>query len=169
MVAGAAAVLPGLLSGCDDQPTSSGTPGAPEASGNQPEATPSTDPVLVAALLTAAGQVQQLSQRYSAIGQTFPALRPQLATGIKHHAAHVAKLKELGGSEPTAPAGKLPAVPKTAAAALAELASREQKVSVAHATAAGKVNGPAARLLAMVAASESQLAAALTPPKKAAR
>jgi hypothetical protein len=55
-----------------------------------------------------------------------------------------------------------------AAAALADLAGREQQLSVAHATAAGKVSGEPARLLAMVAAAESQLAASLTK-KRAAR
>jgi hypothetical protein len=44
---------------------------------------------------------------------------------------------------------------------VADLAAREQKLSVAHATAAVRVSGPAARLLASIAASEAQLAATL--------
>lgn len=165
-----AALLAGsvaLATGCDDEPDRSGTPGSTEGPGGPTQPPPSTDPVIVAALMTAATQVQQLALRYSTIGQAFPALRGRLAMGVKHHAAHVAKLKEVGGSEPARP-GQLPPVPKTTAAALADLASREQKLSVAHATAAAKVSGPAARLLAQVAASESQLAAALAPPKKKA-
>ena len=164
LAAGSAA----LLTGCDDEPDRSGTPGATETPGATSQPPPSTDPAIVAALMTAATQVEQLTLRYSTISQAFPTLRNQLATGVKHHASHVARLKEVGGSEPAQP-GKLPALPKTATAALADLASREQKLSVAHATAAAKVTGQAARLLAMVAASESQLAATLTPPKKAAR
>jgi hypothetical protein len=166
LAAGAAAV-PILATGCQDEPDRSGTPGATEGPGGGSQPPPSSDPAVVAALTTAATQVEQLALRYSAVGQAFPALRPQLANGVSFHAAHVTKLKEVGGFEPAQP-GKLPPLPKTAAAALADLAGREQKLSVAHATAAGKVSGEPARLLAMLAASESQLAASLTK-KRAAR
>ncbi|ADB32001.1 cell divisionftsk/spoiiie [Kribbella flavida DSM 17836] len=163
LVAGAAA----LASGCDDEPDRSGTPGAstgPDGSVQAPE--PSADPEVVAALTTAATQIQQLALRYSSTSQTFPALRTRLSSGVRSHAAHVAKLKELGGFEPPQP-GKLPPLPKASAAALADLASREQRLSVAHATAAAKLTGPPARLLATIAASESQLAAVLTAKKAA--
>jgi hypothetical protein len=157
-----------VLAGCDDHPTSSGTPGSTNATAGQPaEETPSTDPVIVAALSTAATLVTQLSLRYTTTGQKFPALRTQLAAGLKYHASHLAKLKETAGVKPAA-AGKQPALPTTSAAALADLAKREKAAATAHAAAAARVSGPAARLLAMIAASETQLATTLTPKKKAA-
>jgi hypothetical protein len=156
-----------LVAGCDDEPDRSGTPGATAGPGGSTRPPPSTDPTVVTALMAAATQIEQLALRYSSVSQTYPALRTQLAAGVQHHASQVARLKEVAGSEPAQP-GKLPALPKTAAAALADLATREQKLSVAHATAAGRLTGQAARLLAMIAAGESQLAATLTK-KKAAR
>jgi hypothetical protein len=115
----------------------------------------------------AAGQVAQVAQRLTAASKLFPALRTQLTTAAKYHAQHLAKLNELSGTGP-ATAAPLPALPKGSAAALADLAAREQKLSVAHATAAAKLSGPNARLLAMVAAAESQLATSLTVKKKQA-
>ncbi|GAB2585230.1 cell division protein FtsK [Kribbella endophytica] len=156
-----------LVSGCDDDKPATGTPGASEGpDGSVQPPAPSTDPKVVAALTAAATQVAQLALRVSAAGQALPALRTQLAPAVQSHAAHAAKLKELSGTEPPQP-GKLPPLPKASAAVLADLAAREQKLSVAHATAAGKLTGQAARVLAMIAASESQLAATLTPKKKA--
>ncbi|TWD83538.1 hypothetical protein FB561_4702 [Kribbella amoyensis] len=157
-----------LVTGCDDDPGDSGTGRTPPGGkdGTPEPAPPSKDPAAVAALTTAATQVEQIALRYSAVGQAFPALRTQLASGVKSRAAHLAKLKEIGGSEPPQP-GKLPALPKTAVAALNDLAVREQKLSVAHATAATKVSGEAARLLAMLAAAESQLALTLGRKKTA--
>ncbi|GAB2658086.1 cell division protein FtsK [Kribbella swartbergensis] len=165
-----AALIPGavVLAGCDDDPSGSGTPGAAKnsESGRPAEETPSTDPVVVAALATAAAQVTQLSLRYTSVGQKFPALRARLASGAKYHANHLARLKETAGVQPPA-AGKLPALPSTSAAALADLAKREQAAAVAHAAAAAKLSGEHARLLAMIAAAETQLAISLTPKKKA--
>ncbi|TDO49896.1 hypothetical protein EV643_105124 [Kribbella sp. VKM Ac-2527] len=159
-----------LVAGCDDAPAqTAGTPGAsagPDGSVESP--TPSTDPAVVAALTTAAAQVVQIAQRYGSVSKTYPALRTQLTTAMKCRAAHLAKLTEVGGFETPQPV-KPPALPKTAAAALAELMGREQKLSVAHATAATKLTGEPARLLAMLAASESQLAATLVVKKKAAQ
>jgi hypothetical protein len=156
-----------LVSGCDDDKPATGTPGASEGpDGSVQPPAPSTDPEVVAALTAAATQVAQLALRVSAAGQALPALRVQLAPAVQIHAAHAAKLKELSGSDAPQP-GKLPPLPKASAAVLADLAAREQKLSVAHATAAGKLTGQAARALAMIAASESQLAATLTPKRKA--
>jgi hypothetical protein len=162
-----------LLAGCSDDPAEPGAGGNTQSGGTkgpdgtkQPEA--STDPAVVAALSTAAGQVAQAAQRLSAASKTYPALAAQLATAAKYHAQHLAKLNEASGTAPAA-VGKLPPLPKGSTAALADLASREQKLSVAHAVAAAKLSGPNARLLAMVAASETQLAASLTVKKKAAR
>lgn len=156
-----------VLTGCDDDPSGSGTPGAAKnpKPGQAAEETPSTDPVIVAALSTAAAQVTQLSLRYAGISQKFPALRTQLAAGAKYHASHLARLKETAGVQPPA-AGKLPALPSTSSAALSDLAKRERAAAIAHAAAAAKVSGPAARLLAMIAAAETQLATTLTPKKK---
>jgi hypothetical protein len=165
-----AALIPAtaVLAGCDDAPGGSGTPGAAKnsESGRPAEETPSTDPVVVAALSTAAAQVTQLSLRYAGAGQKFPALRTRLAAGAKYHAAHLARLKETAGVQPAA-AGKLPALPSTSAATLTDLAKREQAAAAAHAAAAAKLSGAPARLLAMIAAAETQLAVALTPKKKA--
>lgn len=123
---------------------------------------------MVAALTTAAVQIAQLASRYSKVSHAFPAVRSQLSPGVRLHAAHLAKLKEVSGAEPPQPA-KLPALPKTASAAVADLATREQKLVIAHAVAAARLSGTPARLLAMVAASESQLAATLTKKKQAAQ
>src|SRR6266508_3984133 len=49
----------------------------------------------------------------------------------------------------------------TLAGALAELGATEQRLAVAHATAATARTGQAARLLAMIAASQTQLAVSL--------
>lgn len=152
-----------VLAGCSDDPDRAGEPGTTESPGGMArpdQPTPSTDPVVVAALQKAAGEVQQLIGRYRTVGQAFPDLRTRLAAGTKHHTAHLARLTELGDLRPPA-AAKLPPVPGESAAALADLANREQKFSVAHATAATKISGPAARLLASIAASENQLAASL--------
>jgi hypothetical protein len=158
LAAGAAAVL----AGCQDTPDRTGTPGSTEDPNvAQQPPPPSSDPVVVAALQIAATQVQQLALRYSTVGQKFPALRSQLSAGVNYHASHLAKLKETGALKPAQP-GKLPPLPASSAAALADLASREQKLSVTHATAAAKLSGRAARLLASIAASESQLAAKLS-------
>lgn len=154
-----------LLTGCEDAKDKTGTPGVTDPPGGSTPPAPSTNPVVVAALTAAATQVEQLSLRYSAVGQAFPNLRTQLAAGVKIHAAQSAELKKVGGFEPPQP-GKLPALPKDAAGALAELAGREQRLSVSHAAAAVKVSGEAARLLAMLAAGESQLAATLTAAGK---
>ncbi|MFI6678940.1 cell division protein FtsK [Kribbella sp. NPDC050470] len=166
-----AALLPGavVLAGCDDGPSSSGTPGAAKdsKSGQPAEETPSTDPVVVAALSTAAAQVTQLSLRYATMTRKFPALRTQLAAGAKYHAAHLARLKETAGVQ--AAAGKAPVVPTSSQAALAELARQEKATATAHAAAAAKLAGSPARLLAMIAAAETQLATTLTPKKKAQR
>lgn len=157
-----------VLTGCDDSsPSSSGTPDATKNSGQPAEETPSTDPVVVAALSTAAALVTQLSLRYAGVSKKFPALRTQLATGAKYHASHLTRLKETSGVTPPA-AAALPAVPSTAAAALTDLAKREKAAAVAHASAAAKVSGEPARLLAMIAAAETQLSTTLTPKKKAA-
>jgi hypothetical protein len=157
-----AAVVAGLsavLAGCDDEPHRES--GSSEDPGGDSRSVPSTDPEIVAALQAAANQVQQLALRYNAVGQTFPSLRARLATGVKYHASHLARLTELGGLQSPQP-GKLPPLPKRSVKALAELAGREQALALAHATAAAKLSGQAARLLASIAASESQLAATLT-------
>jgi len=156
-----------VLTGCDDSPSRSGTPGATKNSGQPAEETPTTDPVIIAALGTAAALVTQLSLRYAGVSQKFPALRTQLAAGTKYHASHLARLKETPGVTPPA-AAKLPAVPSTSAAALTDLAKREKAAAIAHAAAAAKVSGAPARLLAMIAAAETQLSTTLTPKKKAA-
>lgn len=152
-----------VLAGCQSGRDRTGEPGVSDSPGGTArpdERAPSTDPAVLAALQTAAGEVQQLAGRYRQVGQAFPGLRARLATGVQYHAAHLAKLIELGDLRPPGLA-KLPPAPKGSTAALADLAGREQKLSVAHATAATRISGPAARLLASVAASESQLALGL--------
>jgi hypothetical protein len=151
-----------VLTGCQDAPDRTGTPGSTEdPNGTQPPPSPSSDPVIVAALQTAATQVQQLALRYSTVSQKFPALRNQISTGVNYHASHLARLTQIGALKPAQP-GKLPPLPTSSAAALADLAGREQKLSVVHATAAAKLSGQAARVLASIAASESQLAVTLS-------
>lgn len=162
-----AAVVPAAvtLAGCKDDPAGS-TPGAVNpSSSDRAQETPSADPAVVAALSTAATQVTQLSLAFAGTSRKFPALRTQLAAGAKYHASHLAKLKETAGV--TAAAGKAPAVAGTSAAALLTLARQEKAAAIAHAAAAVKVSGAPARLLAMIAAAETQLATTLTPKKKA--
>lgn len=163
-----AAVVPGVvtLAGCKEDAAGSGTPGAvnPTSSGRGAGETPTVDPAVVAALSTAATQVSQLSLGYAGVSRKFPALRTQLAAGAKYHASHLAKLKETAGV--AAAAAKAPVVPSTSSAALTALAKQEKAAAIAHAAAAGKLSGASARLLAMIAASETQLATTLTPKKK---
>jgi hypothetical protein len=160
-----------LLAGCKDDPGGA-TPGSGDTGngtkGPDGKTEPSTDPAVVAAMSAAAGQVAQVAQRLTAASRLYPALRTQFATAAKYHAQHLAKLNEVSGTGP-ATAPPLPALPKGAEAALADLATREQKLSVAHATAASKLSGPNARLLAMIAAAESQLATSMTVKKKVAQ
>ncbi|MFB6722708.1 cell division protein FtsK [Kribbella sp. NPDC056345] len=158
-----------VLAGCKDDQAGSGTPGVvdPDTGKTVPGDAPTVDPAVVAALSSAAGLVSSLTAQYTLVGTKFPALKPQLAAAAKFHAGHLAKLQETAGvTVPKAP--KAPPVPAKPVAALALLAKQERAASTAHATAAAKVSGPPARLLAMIAASEIQLAAALLPAKKAA-
>ena len=156
------------LAGCTEDPAAgSGTPGAvnPTSSGQPAGETPTVDPAVVAALSTAAAQVTQLSLQFAGVSRKFPALRTQLAAGAKYHASHLARLKETHGV--TAAASRPAVVPSTSAAALAGLAKQEKTAAVAHAAAAAKMSGAPARLLAMIAAAETQLGTTLTPKKKA--
>jgi hypothetical protein len=163
-----AALVPGAvtLAGCKDDPAGS-TPGAvnPSSSDRRAQETPTVDPAVVAALSTAATQVTRLSLAFAGAARKFPALRTQLAAGAKYHASHLAKLKETAGVAATA--GQAPAVAATSSAALLNLANHEKAAAVAHAAAAAKMSGSPARLLAMIAAAETQLATTLTPKKKA--
>jgi hypothetical protein len=159
-----------LLAGCKEdsgEPAAGG--GDTKSGGKGPDGKPepSTDPAVVAAMSAAAGQVAQVAQRLTAASKLYPALSTQLTTAAKYHAQHLAKLNEVSGTGPSTVAA-LPALPKGSTAALADLATREQKLSVAHATAAAKLSGSNARLMAMVAAAESQLATSLTVKKKQA-
>jgi hypothetical protein len=164
-----AALVPGAvaLAGCKDDPgAGSGTPGAVNGapSAGQSAQTPTVDPAIVAALSTAATQVTQLSQLCASVSRKFPALRGRLAAGIKYHASHLAKLKETAGV--AANAAKAPTVPATSAAALLALSKQEKATAILHAAAAAKLSGASARLLATIAAAESQLGTTLTPRKK---
>ncbi|WP_405057923.1 cell division protein FtsK [Kribbella sp. NBC_01505] len=158
-----------LLAGCKDDQAGSGTPGAvdPGTGKTVPGNTPTVDPAVVAALTTAAGVVSSLAAQYTLVGTKFPALKPKLAAALKFHTGHLAKLQETAGV--TVPkAATAPTVPPQSAAALALLAKQEKAASIAHAAAAAKASGPAARLLAMIAASEVQIGSTLLPTKKAA-
>ncbi len=167
-----AALVPGAvaLTGCkDDAASGAGTPGTKGTVNGTPtgpgptEETPTVDPAVVAALSTAATQVTQLSQLYATATRKFPALRAQLAAGAKYHVSHLAKLKETQG---VAPQAARSAVPASSQAALTAIAAQEKLAAVAHAAAAAKLSGAPARLLAEIAASETQLSSTLTPKKK---
>lgn len=153
-----------LASGCDDAgPGGSGRSGSPGG----PAATPTRDPQVVAAMRAADGRLRQLATRYDAVVRRHPRLATPVAAARRHHAVHLARVRALGGiaatpaPKPTAPAVPATAVPATAAAALDELAATEQRQAIAHATAAPKLSGEPARVLAMLAASQTQLAVAL--------
>jgi hypothetical protein len=166
-----AVLVPGAvaLTGCkDDEAAGSGTPGAvgggPSSSGSPAGETPTVDPAVVAALTVAATQVTQLSQLYANTSRKFPALRARLAAGAKYHASHLAKLKETDGV--AARAAKAAVVPASSAAALTTLARQESIAATANAAAAAKLSGAPARLLAEIAAAQTQLSSTLAPPKK---
>jgi hypothetical protein len=166
-----AALVPGAvtLTGCkDDSAAGSGTPGAvnggPSSSQGPAEETPTVDPAVAAALTVAATQVTQLSQLYANTSRKFPALRAQLAAGAKYHASHLVKLKETQGV--AAKAAKAVVVPASSVAALTTLAKQETIAAATNAAAAAKLSGAPARLLAEIAAAQTQLAATLTPPSK---
>ena len=170
-VVATAALVPGaaVLAGCKDDPSAgsgpSGTKGAVNGTTTSPDPateTPTADPAVVAALSAAATQVTQLSQLYATASRKFPALRAQLAAGAKYHATHLAKLKETQGV--TAQATKA-VVLATSQAAIAGIATQERAAATAHVAAAAKLSGAPARLLAEIAASETQLGATLTPAK----
>ena len=145
-----------VVTGCEDTSPRGKSSGG---SSNGGQTTPTRDPADVAALRTAAGNLQRLVARYDAVVRSHPPLRARLAGPRKLHTAHLTRLRSLGG----VPAiGKSPAKPVPAqAAALAEIASTEQRLSVVHATAAAQRSGDVARLLAMIAASQTQIAATL--------
>jgi hypothetical protein len=165
-----AALVPAAvaLAGCNDNPaTEAGTSGTrspgstTSASPGVAEETPAVDPAVVAALSAAATQVTQLSQLYASASRKFPALRGALAAGAKYHVSHLAKLKETPGVAATAAAPV--AVPAKAHTAQFAIAAREKAAAVAHAAAAVKLSGAPARLLAEIAAAETQLASTLGP------
>ena len=168
-VVAAAALVPGVaaLAGCKDDPSAgsgpSGTKGAVNGTTTSPDPateTPAADPAVVAALSAAATQVTQLSQLYTTASRKFPALRAQLAAGAKYHVTHLAKLKETPGV--TAQATKAVAL-ASSQAALATIAEHERVAATAHVAAAAKLSGAPARLLAEIAAAETQLASVLGP------
>jgi hypothetical protein len=166
-----AVLVPGAvaLTGCkDDAAAGAGTPGAvnggPSSSKSPAEETPTVDPAVFAALTLAATQVTQLSQLYANVSRKFPALRAQLAAGAKYHASHLAKLKATEGV--AAKAAKAVVVPASSVAALTTLGEQEAIAATTHAAAAAKVSGAPARLLAEIAAAETQLSSTLTPKKK---
>jgi hypothetical protein len=151
-------------SGCDGVPGVSGD-GAGTGAGGSSRTTPTVDPAVAAAVRTVGGHLTQLSARYAEVARRHPTLKAKLATATKHHAAHLARLKALGDPTTTpAPATtKPPAIAATPTAALADLVSREQALAVAHATVAAGLSGEPARVLASIAASETQIALSLAP------
>lgn len=153
LLAAAGAIV--ALTGCDDVRSGGSTPSGSAGASGSP--TPSHDPAVVAAAGAAAGQLQQMVAQYTAVARRHPSLKTQLATAQAHRAGQLARLRRMGAPapRPVKLAAKPPAQPKLA---LRDLASREQKLSVAHATAASALSGEAARVLASIAAAEAQLA-----------
>lgn len=143
-----------VVTGCEDT-----SPRGKSSGGSNGQTTPTRDPADVAALRTAAGNLQHLVARYDAVIRSHPPLRARLAGPRKLHTAHLTRLRSLGGVPATDKATAKP-VPAQAAA-LAEIATTEQRLSVVHATAAAQRSGDVARLLAMIAASQTQIAATL--------
>jgi hypothetical protein len=158
-----ALALAGSLAGCEDTPSASGPSGpsgGKSGQGSTDNSTPTRDPAELAALRSAAGSLQQLSSRYDAVLRRHPALRSRLGGPRALHTQHLARLRSLGGTPaPAKSAAK--AVPAASATAVAELVATEQRLAVAHATAATQRSGAAARLLASIAASQTQIAVTL--------
>lgn len=148
------------VSGCDDTPSTTGPSGSSTGPGKTAAGTPTRDPAELAALRTAATSLQQLGSRYDAVLRRLPALRPRLSGPRALHTQHLARLKALGGVPAPARTPAKP-VPAKSATAVSELVATEQRLAVAHATAASARSGPAARLLASIAASQTQIAVTL--------
>jgi hypothetical protein len=145
-----------VVTGCEDTSPRGKSSGG---SSHGAQTTPTRDPADVAALRTAAGNLQHLVARYDAVIRSHPPIRARLAGPRKLHTAHLTRLRSLG-AVPTSGKPTAKAVPAQAVA-LAEIASTEQRLSIVHATAAAQRSGETARLLAMIAASQTQIAAAL--------
>ena len=147
-----AAVVPVALSGCDIDPP------ADEGPHSEVAPTPHQDAALVASLVTAIAEAEAV---LTAAGEAAPALAPQLAGLASAHAAHRELLAE---AAPDAGAQDEPAVgvPSGRADALAAVRRMERLLR-------GEVergclqasSGDLARLLAVVAGSLAQHAAAL--------
>jgi len=152
--------LVATLSGCEDTPSGTGPSGSPVKPGKSAAGTPPRDPAELAALRSAATSLQQLGSRYDAMLRKHSALRPKLSGARALHTQHLARLKTLGGV-PAPVKTPAKAVPAKSAAAVSELVGTEQRLAVAHATAASARSGPAARLLASIAASQTQIAVTL--------
>ena len=135
----------GVLAGC----TGRGTPEPP-------------DPVTEALAALWAGE-QTLVARYEQVLGQFPALASRLEGMRDDHRAHAAAVRSLldGRRSPTATPGapdtspSLGAVPRTPAAALADLAGAETAAAAAAVAACLLARGDTAALLASVAACES--------------
>ena len=167
-----AALVPGAvaLAGCKDDPAAWGTPGAVNGTSSKSRGPGRGDadgrPRGRRGAQYGGDPGDSIVPRFATLSRKFPALRAQLAAGAKYHVSHLAKLKETQGV--AAKAAKAPAVPTSSAAALAALAQQEKLAATAHAAAAAKLSGAPARLLAMIAAAETQLGSTLAPKKKAA-
>ncbi|MFC0629291.1 cell division protein FtsK [Kribbella deserti] len=152
-----------LVAACDDSPEPPGG-GQPGGKGRNQPTTAALDPAVAAAVSTITGHLTQLSARYAAVIKRHPALASKLAFATKNHATQLAKLKAMNAPAPSATtAPKPPGIPATPAAAIKDLATREQALAVAHATTAAGLTGEPARLIASIAAGETQLALALGP------
>ena len=159
LAAGGAVALP-VLSACDDAGLGAGPSTGTPASGQGKATEPTRDPAELAALRAATGHLLLLSARYVAVLKRHPALRTRLTGPRALHDAHLSRLRGLGGGT-AVPKSTPRAVPPVAAKAVAELIATEQRLAVAHATAAAERSGQAARVLASIAASQAQIAIAL--------
>jgi len=158
-----------VTAGCDD---ASGEDGKGTGPAGSARPTPTVDPAVAAAVRTVTGHLGQLTTRYADVVRRHPALKAQLATASKHHAAHLARLNALAGvtapppgNTPSTTPMKAAPIATSPAGALADLAAREQALAVAHATAAAGLSGEPARVLASIAASETQIALSLAAAK----
>ena len=128
-------------------------------SGADPEPDPSEPTGAAAAIDEQAAQEVDLVALYDAVLAAFPgsAVEPLLTAVRDQHAQHCDALG--GGSEPST---TTPMVPATLAAALSALAATEREASRARVRACVEAADPeAARLLALIAASEASHVPAL--------
>ena len=117
-------------------------------------------------LLAAVTDEQNLIWIYKRTMASYSPMAPALAALLAEHQAHLAQLRAMivvpPGKTIPGTVTRKPAVPGTAAAAVAQLRAAEQSATAALLRRLGRAAAPLAQLYASIAASESTHVSALT-------